>query len=46
MRARFPKIFVSASMTQLDVRNNAMGEEGEVVLRKAIEGRYGFELLL
>ena len=37
---------VSASMTHLDVRVNSMGEEGKTVLRKAIEGRTGFELKL
>ena len=40
------KILVSASMTHLDVRVNSMGEEGKAVLRKAIEGRSGFELKL
>ena len=36
--ARFPKMFVIGS--------NVLGEEGEAALRKAIEGRSGFELLL
>ena len=45
--ARFPKIFIIASMTQLDVRNNWFwGEEGKAALRKAIEGRSGFKLLM
>ena len=40
-------ISVSASMTRLDVRCKSMlGEEGKAALRKAIEGRSGFELLL
>ena len=37
---------VCASMTHLDVRANVLGEEGKAVLRKAIEGRSGFELKL
>ena len=39
-------IGVNASMTHLDVRANSLGEEGEAVLRKATEGRSGFELKL
>ena len=34
------------SMTHLDVRANSLGEEGKTVLRKAVEGRSGFELQL
>ena len=37
---------VRASMPHLDVRVNSLGEEGKAVLRKAIEGRSGFELKL
>ena len=37
---------VCASLTQLDVRWNEMGEEGTAVLRKAVEDRSGFEVLL
>ena len=37
---------VTTSMTHLDVRANSLGEEGKAVLRKAIEGRSGFELKL
>ena len=38
---------VTASMTRLDVRDNwDLGEEDKAVLRKAVEGRSGFELLL
>ena len=37
---------VTGSMTRLDVSKNRLGDEGEAVLRKAIEGRSGFELLL
>ena len=37
----------TASMTRLDVRyNSSLGEEGKAVLRKAAEGRSGFELQL
>ena len=34
------------SLTRLDVRWNNMDVEGKAALRKAIEGRSGFELLL
>ena len=37
---------VTASLTQLDVEYNRLGEEGETVLRTAVEGRSGFELKL
>ena len=37
---------VTPSMTLLDVRLNSLGEEGKAALRKALEGRSGFELLL
>ena len=41
-----PAIADSASMTRLDVMGNLLGNEGKALLRKAIEGRSGFELLL
>ena len=41
-----PAIAVSPSMTRLDVRRNYLGKGGEAALRKALEGRSGFELLL
>ena len=37
---------VTASLTLLDVRHNSLDEEGEAVLRKAVEGRSGFKLEL
>ena len=37
---------VNASLTRLDMKYSALGEEGEAVLREATEGRSGFELLL
>ena len=37
---------VTGSMTRLDVTFNRLGDEGKAVLREAIEGRSGFELLL
>ena len=41
------KILVVGSMTRLDVRvNYELGEEGKALLRRAIAGRSGFELLL
>ena len=37
---------VRASLTKLDARGNSLGEEGRAALRKAVEGRSGFELKL
>ena len=37
---------VRASLTKLDAQYNGLGEEGKAVLRKAVEGRAGFELEL
>ena len=38
---------VNASLTELDVGyNSSMGDEGEEALRKAVEGRSGFKLIL
>ena len=37
---------VVASLTQLDVGMNSLGEQGKAVLRNAVEGRSGFELKL
>ena len=39
-------ISVTPSLTRLNVRFNSLGDDGEAALRKAIEGRSGFELLL
>ena len=39
-------VAVSASLTSLNVEYNTMGEEGRAALRKAAEGRSGFELML
>jgi len=41
-------VAVTSSMTRLDMQYNPLGEEGKavLVLREAIEGRTGFELLL
>ena len=41
-----PAIAGSPSLTRLDVQYNSLGEEGKAVLRKAVEGRSGFELKL
>ena len=38
--------FSTASLTRLDVQFNSLGEEGEALLRKAVEGRSGLELKL
>ena len=37
---------VRGSLTRLDVRVNRLSEEGKEVLRTAVEGRSGFDLLL
>jgi Ran GTPase-activating protein (RanGAP) involved in mRNA processing and transport len=39
-------ISVTASLTRVDVRGNYLGQEGKAVLRKAVEGRSGLQLLL
>ena len=37
---------VRGSLTKLDARYNfSLGDEGEAALRKAVEGRAGFELM-
>ena len=41
-----PEVLVLASLTLLDVRYNSLDEEGEAVLRKAVESRSGFKLEL
>ena len=37
---------VCASMTQADLEYNKLGDEAKAALRKAVEGRLGFELNL
>ena len=37
---------INASLMRVDVRLNSLGEEGEEVLRTAVEGRSGLELIL
>ena len=37
---------VTASITLVDLKYNDLSEEGKAVLRKAVEGRSGCELLL
>ena len=45
-KALAPGLTANASLTKLDVRyNSSMGEEGKAALRKAVEGRSGFELI-
>ena len=39
-------ICVSTSLTSIDLHHNFMRDEGEALLRKAVEGRSGFKLLL
>ena len=45
-KALAPGLAASASLTKLDIQYNELSEEGEAVLRKAVEGRSGFELVL
>ena len=45
-KALAPAIRDSASLTWVDVRYNNLGMQDKDVLRKAVEGRSGFELLL
>ena len=45
-KALAPALAANASLTKLNVRyNSSMGEEGKAALRKAVEGRSGFELI-
>ena len=46
IKAIADSIAVTASLTQVDVRYNRSGMQDKDVLRKAVEGRSGFELLL
>ena len=39
-------ISVTPSLTSINLRLNFMRDDGEALLRKAVEGRAGFELLL
>ena len=45
-KATAEMVSVMPSLTKLNVQFNELGEEGEAVLRKAVEGRSGFELEL
>jgi len=47
IKAIAESISVSPSLTSINLQYNSMGEEGKVLLRKAVEERAGyFELLL
>ena len=37
---------VTGKLTKIDLSNNMLGGDGEAALRKAVEGRSGFELVL
>ena len=39
-------LLVAGSLTELVAWDNNLGDEGEAALRKAVEGRAGFELML
>ena len=40
------ELLVTGELTKIDLRNNMLGDDGEAALRKAVEGRSGFELVL
>jgi hypothetical protein len=46
IKAIADSIAVTASLTRVDVRDNRLDMQDKDVLRKAVEGRSGFELLL
>ena len=39
-------LLVHGELTKVDVRLNALGDDGKAALRKAVEGRSGFELVI
>ena len=43
-KALAPGIAANGVLTSLDVRVNNLGDEGETAIRKAVEGREGFDL--
>ena len=43
--AKSPNILVRASLTRLTVSDNSMRDEGVKLLRDAVSGREGFELM-
>ena len=46
IKAIADSIAVTASLTSINLFSNEIGEEGKALLRKAVEGRSGFKLLL
>ena len=45
-KALAPALAASGSLTKIDVRYNLLGDDGKAALRKVVEGRSGFELML
>ena len=45
-KALAPALAANSSLTKISVGNSRLGAEGEEELRKAVEGRSGFELML
>ena len=43
-KALAPAIASSASLTELNVRLNALGDEGEAAIKEAVRGKEGFKL--
>ena len=39
-----PAIAASSGLMSLDVRGNSLGDDGKAAIRKAVEGREGFNL--
>ena len=39
-------LLANASLTKIDVSANVLGDDGKAALRKAVEGRSGFRLVL
>ena len=45
-KALAPALLANGSLTKIDVRYNLLGDDGKAALRKVVEGRSGFELML
>ena len=45
-KALAPALAANGALTKIDVRYNELGDDGKAALRKAVEGRSGFELVL
>ena len=43
-KALAPALAANGVLTSLNVKDNRLGDEGESAIRKAVEGREGFDL--